>query len=74
MLEEWYAKFPNHTGKLKQVFIFKDYTQTSENKLSSARTWSVNIIRCSQKIHRHLEMPKIDSKNELCPFVYMTHM
>ena len=31
----------------------KDYIQTSENKLSSAMTWSVNIIRGSQKIHRH---------------------
>ena len=28
----------------------KDYTQTSENKLSSARSWSITIIRCSYKI------------------------
>ena len=46
--------------------FLKDYTQTLENKLSSARTWSVNIIRCSQKIHRHLEMPKINSIKS-CP-------
>ena len=35
------------------------YTQTSENILSSARNWSVPNIRWGQKIHRHLEMPKI---------------
>ena len=28
---------------------FKDYTQTLENKLSSARSWSVSNIRCSEK-------------------------
>ena len=39
----------------------KGYTRTSENNLPSARTWSVNNILCSQKIHRHLEIPKIDS-------------
>ena len=37
------------------------YAQTSENELSSARTGSVKNIKCSQKIHRHLEMPNIDS-------------
>ena len=29
---------------------FKDYTQTSHNKLSSARTWSVQNIRFNKKI------------------------
>ena len=52
-----------------KVYI-KDYTQTSENKLeyklSSASTWSVNIIRWSQNILGHLEIPKNHSiKN--CP-------
>ena len=28
----------------------KDYTQTSVNKLSSERTWSVNNVRCHKKI------------------------
>ena len=39
----------------------KDYTETTENKLSSARTWSVSNIRCCQKIHKHLEMLEINS-------------
>ena len=39
----------------------KDYIQTSENGLSSAGTWTINNIRCSQKTHRLLEMLKIDS-------------
>ena len=30
-------------------YNFKDYKKTSENKLSSARIWSVSNIRCSQK-------------------------
>ena len=34
-------------------FHLKDYTQTSENKLSLARTWSVNNISFAQKIYRH---------------------
>ena len=42
---------------------FEDYTQTSENKLSSTRTWFVNLIRCNQKIHRHLEMPVVPLVN-----------
>ena len=35
-------------------FLFKYYIQTTENKLPSARTWSANIIRGSQKILGHL--------------------
>ena len=34
----------------------KDYTQTLKIKLSSARTWSVNIIRRSQNILGHLAL------------------
>ena len=43
-------------------------TETSENKLSLARTWSVNIIRCSQKILGHLEMPKKHRVVPICNF------
>ena len=52
----------------------KDYTQTSENELSSARTWSVSNITCSQKIHRHLEIPKIDSVMSCLPEGIMTYL
>ena len=38
---------------------FKDYTHISENKLSSAWTWSVNIVRHSQKIHMRLKRQRI---------------
>ena len=34
---------------IKLAKINKNYTQASENKLSSTRTWSVNNIMCSQK-------------------------
>ena len=39
----------------------KHYTQTSENKLSSARTWSVNIIRLSLYIQSAPRNAKNDS-------------
>mgnify|MGYP001804438318 CR=1 FL=1 len=38
------------------ITYIKDYTQTSEDKLSSARTLSVNNVRCSQKILRLLDI------------------
>ena len=52
----------------------KEYTQISENKLSTASTWSVNNIRCSEKIHRHLEKPKIDSIMSCLPKGIMTYL
>ena len=42
--------------------------------MSSARAWSVNNIRCSEKIHRHLEMPKIDSIMSFLPEGIMTYL
>ena len=43
------------------LYQLKDYTNTLENNFSSASTWSIKYYRCRQKIHRHLEMPKIYS-------------
>ena len=67
-----------HTAFLSQLSVFswhslisgvgewktlKHYAQTLENKLSSATTW---------KIHRNLEMPKIDSIRSCFPEGIMT--
>ena len=55
------------------VFItVKDYTYTSKSNLSSAITWSVNIIRHSQKIHRCLEMTENNSIRS-CPHMQLWH-
>ena len=43
--------------EIKLAKINKNYTQASENKLSSTRAWSVNNIMGSPKIHRLLETP-----------------
>ena len=49
------------------IHLFEDYTQTSENKLSSASTWYVNVIRYRQKFYRYLEMPKNNSSMSYPP-------
>ena len=65
MLEARYALVASH---------LTDYTETSDNNLSSASPWSVSNIRCSQKIHRHLEMPKIDSIRSCLPWGISTYL
>ena len=54
--------------------IIKDYTETPENKGSSAKTWSVNYVRCRQTIHRHLEMQKIANIISYLPEMIMTYL
>ena len=56
------------------VGTFKDYAQTSENKLSSARTLYVNYIKCSEKIHKHSKKPKIDSIISCLPWGITTYL
>ena len=41
---------------------------------SSARTWYVINMSCSQKIHRHYEMPKLDSIMSCLRWVIMTYL
>ena len=52
---------------LLQLLLKATY-RPRENKFLSARTWSVNIIRHSQKIYRLLEMPKNDNIRS-CPMM-----
>ena len=52
------------TSHIYLFLYFKDCTQTSENNLPPAST--INIIRSSKKIHRHLEMLNNDSIKS-CP-------
>ena len=40
------------------ILMSKNYIRTSENEFLSARARSVYNIRYSEKIHKHLEMPK----------------
>ena len=40
------------------VDTFQSMKMLKESKVASARTWSLNTFRCSQKIHRFLEMQK----------------
>ena len=43
---------------VKKLPINTSTIHRPQNELLSARTWSVNNIRCSAKVHRHLDMTK----------------
>ena len=62
---------PTHkTIEIPKFLGFEYYKQTWENKLPSAKTW---YIRCSQKIHKYLDMEKIIALR-VAPYVIMTYL